>query len=553
MNRITWLPIVLMLCSCAHAPEQVPVAPITLNAKASAGYHYLVYEQFAREGRLDLARENLQISIELDPRPQLFLELASLFWQMNEPENARTCLREAIVRYPEQVQLYRTLATSYLAQSRFKEAAAVLKTFWQTHPESTQVARELAALAIRGQDFASAKDVLQMIPLAQYDPELYILLSQATSGVGQRQKAIDLLRKALEMDEAYIDAWVELAYLYELENDYPSAESAYQRILDLGESSSDVWVRLVRMNLKLNNPDQALELTLNGPGSTEFLLEAGHAFLQDHFYSQARTVFRLVEEREESPPSVLFFYQSLLAFEGEQDLEKALAYLRSIPLDDPLSIQALGFQGHILLQMNRTKKAAEIVETGKARFPDEPSFWLLEISMLEQQKLYDPALQKVEHALGIFPQNGELLYRQAIILELTGRRKEAMESMERLIAQDPDHTDALNFVGYTLAEEGQDLNRALVLIRTAVRNEPDNGYVADSLAWVHFRRGELDLAWKEIQRAVSLVDSDPIIWEHFGDIAVSLGEKPRAKAAYEKALSLEPKDPQSLRQKLQAL
>jgi tetratricopeptide (TPR) repeat protein len=533
--------------------EQAPMPPLQLNSKAAASYHYLLYEQFSREGRLDRARENLQISIDLDPKPQLYLELAGILWQKNEPETTRAVLRQAIERYPEHMLLYRTLATSYLAEGRYKEAAAVLKTFWQTHPGSTQVAKELAALSIRAQDFAVAKDVLQTIPQEQQDSELFILMAQATSGLGQPRKAIELLQRALEMDEGNIEALVELAYLYELEHDFASAESAYQRILDLGESSPDVWIRLIRLNLKMNNAEKGLELALNGPGSTEFLMEAGHAFLQERFYAQARTLFLIVEEREESPPTVLFFYQSLLAFEGEQDLETAMVYLRNIPPLDPLYSQALAFQGHLLLQMNRTAMAEEVAETGKEKFPDNVSFWLLEIAVLEQQKLYDPALQQVVKALDYFPLDLELLYRKGIILELTGRRDEAMETMEGLIARDPDHSDALNFVGYTLAEEGRDLNRALVLIRSAVNNNPENGYVIDSLAWVHFKRGELDLAWKEIQRAVSLVDSDPIIWEHFGDIATSRGEKAQAKAAYEKALSLDPKDSRSIRQKLDAL
>jgi tetratricopeptide (TPR) repeat protein len=550
------LSLALLLVSCAHNQHRpaAPAAPrIPLSERAAASFHYLLYEQHVREGQFEPAVENLQAAIAILPRPQLYVELASLHWQMDEPENARTVLREAIAQYPDELQLYRTLATSYLAESRYKEASEALRSFWLTHPQSTQVARELAALALRAQDYAAAKDVLQKIPLEQYDAETYILLAQATSGIGQREKAISLLTKALELDPASVDALVEMAYLYELENNYPSAESTYQRILEMGESSPDVWVRMIRLNIKLNNPDRALELAMSGPDSTEYLLEAGYAFLQEHFYSHALTLFRMVEEREESPPAVLFFYLSLIAFEGDQDMEKALAYLRSIPAEDPLYKQALSFQGHILLQMKRAKKAAEIADAGKAKFPDDPAFWILHVAILEDQKDYPAARDKVTDALERFPQNKEMLYRRGIILEQMSLRDEAMESMEQLIAIDPGHTDALNYIGYTLAEEGRDLDRALLLVRAAAQNEPDNGYIVDSLAWVHFKRGEIDLAWKEIRRAVQLVDSDPIIWEHFGDIAAKVGEKSKAKAAYEKALSLEPKDPQLIRQKLGAL
>jgi tetratricopeptide (TPR) repeat protein len=555
MNRtLPWLFLALMLCSCAHVAEHHPPAgQRPLSTRASAGFHYLLYEQFAREGRLNLARESLRTAIELDPSPQLYLELASLFWQMNDPETARTVLGEGIAMFPERVQLHRTLATSYLAEGRFREAAAILRTYFMSHPESADVAKELAALSIHAQDYSTAKDVLEVIPQSEYDPDLFLLKAQALAGLGHRKKAIALLDKTLEMDADNIEALVELAYLYELESDYPAAEAAYQRIMDLGEGSPEVWLRLIRLSLKLNNPDRAMELTIAAPGSLDFLLEAGYAFLQERFYAQAQAVFHLVEEREGSPPTVFYFYRSLLAFEWEKDFEKALVYMRSIPDHDPLYRQSLAFQGHILLQLNKSGRAAEMVETGKSLFPNEPSFWLLDIAILEQQKLYEPALLKVEEALVHFPTNKELLYRQGIIMELSGRREEALVIMERLITQDPTHSDALNFVGYTLAEEGRDLNRALILVRTALQNDPDNGYIVDSLAWVHFQRGELELAWKEIQRATALIDYDPILWEHYGDIARSIGETENARSAYERALSLDPKDPQAIRKKLDGL
>jgi hypothetical protein len=48
------------------------------------------------------------------------------------------------------------------------------------------------------------------------------------------------------------------------------------------------------------------------------------------------------------------------------------------------------------------------------------------------------------------------------------------------------------------------LKRAEVLIQNALKVEPDNGYFADSLAWVYFKQNKHKLAWQEIKRAVRL-------------------------------------------------
>ena len=94
-----------------------------------------------------------------------------------------------------------------------------------------------------------------------------------------------------------------------------------------------------------------------------------------------------------------------------------------------------------------------------------------------------------------------------------------MRVMERILTLEPGNPDALNFVGYALAEDGRDLDRALELISKALATNPESPYYIDSLAWVLFKRGEFKKAWTEIQRAVSKPSEDPAIWEHYGDIA----------------------------------
>ena len=58
--------------------------------------------------------------------------------------------------------------------------------------------------------------------------------------------------------------------------------------------------------------------------------------------------------------------------------------------------------------------------------------------------------------------------------------------------------------GYSLAEQGKDLDRAVLLLEAALKQAPDHAYILDSLAWAHFRRGENAEAWELVRRATSL-------------------------------------------------
>jgi tetratricopeptide (TPR) repeat protein len=147
----------------------------------------------------------------------------------------------------------------------------------------------------------------------------------------------------------------------------------------------------------------------------------------------------------------------------------------------------------------------------------------------------------------------EILYRLGVNLERRRRTPESLKVMEQIIALDPEHADALNFVGYSLAEEKRDLPRALGLIEKAVAIEPDNPYFLDSLAWVYHRMGQNDKAWDIIRQVVTHPVGDPVIWEHYGDIAAALGKKHEAVEGYKKALSANPGNADDIRRRKDAL
>ncbi len=131
--------------------------------------------------------------------------------------------------------------------------------------------------------------------------------------------------------------------------------------------------------------------------------------------------------------------------------------------------------------------------------------------------------------------------------EQEGNLDQTLKYMEQIISGFPDHADALNFIGYILADRNEQLDRAMVLISRANRLEPDNGYILDSLAWVNYRMGNFEEAWEIIKRAISLRPKQPELWDHYGDIAAALGKKKSAAKGYRKALELKPENAEQIR------
>ncbi len=131
----------------------------------------------------------------------------------------------------------------------------------------------------------------------------------------------------------------------------------------------------------------------------------------------------------------------------------------------------------------------------------------------------------------------------------------AEEQLRLIIQEHPDEATAHNDLGYTWADQGKNLDEAERLIRRALEldkknrttgthadadSDRDNAAYVDSLGWVLFRRGKLDEAKAELEKAVKLPDGedDPTVWDHLGDVYYRLNESQKAKAAWEKAVEL---------------
>lgn len=112
--------------------------------------------------------------------------------------------------------------------------------------------------------------------------------------------------------------------------------------------------------------------------------------------------------------------------------------------------------------------------------------------------------------------------------------------MEKILQLKPDDASALNFMGYTLAQEGKDIQKAEELVRKALEIKPDDGYILDSLAWVLHKKGLDDEALEYLQKASAKVKGDPIVAEHLGDLLLLKGRKAEAAAAYKKSLEMNP-------------
>jgi tetratricopeptide (TPR) repeat protein len=135
-----------------------------------------------------------------------------------------------------------------------------------------------------------------------------------------------------------------------------------------------------------------------------------------------------------------------------------------------------------------------------------------------------------------------LFYTRGISDERAGNWEAAEADFRKALELEPDQPLVLNYLGYSLVEQRRDLDEALGMIEKAVRSQPDDGYITDSLGWVLYRLGRYDEAVQPMLRAVELTPDDPVINDHLGDVLWKVGRKREAEFQWRRALSFGPAD-----------
>jgi len=163
------------------------------------------------------------------------------------------------------------------------------------------------------------------------------------------------------------------------------------------------------------------------------------------------------------------------------------------------------------------------------------------------QELAEPAARLTAEAEQILaasvrahPETGAVLYALGSAQDRAGMRQKALSTMRKVLAVQPQHAGALNYIGYTLTERGKtaDLREAEDLLARAVELRPDDGAIADSYGFCLLKLGRASEALAELRRADRLTPRDPVILSHLGDALLAAGKKEEALSAFRRALAL---------------
>jgi len=150
--------------------------------------------------------------------------------------------------------------------------------------------------------------------------------------------------------------------------------------------------------------------------------------------------------------------------------------------------------------------------------------------------------------------NWLIYYFRGICFERAKKWERAEEDLKTALKLYPDQPHVLNYLGYSWVDQGVHLDEGMRMIRRAVEQRPDDGYIVDSLGWAYYRLGNFDEAVRHLERAVELKPDDPTINDHLGDAYWKTGRVLEANFQWSHARDLkpEPEELVKIKQKLES-
>lgn len=490
----------LMLSRKAQAADVESPYPIILEA-----------EILLKSGQIQdaLATVDRAIKVAPDYRPPYLLG-GGIRTSLGQPKEAVIYLRHAVRLEPGKEDAVLSLVTALMQLFEYEESVTVLKSLVKEKPESA---------------------------VGNY------YLGKVYSQMKLYREATGYYQRALVLRPDFIQASIDMAITYEALGDYDQAINTYKAVLEDAENRAPLIQHLIQLFIQNRRYEDALvylkKLQEMGLATLETNRKTGLIYLELERYDEAIKIFAEMLVTDPEAHQIRLYLAD--AYEGKGDLTRAADEFRKIPATASVYPDAVGHLAFIYKEQGKGAEAISLLKQTIEANPDKLELYLSLATLDDALGYSEQALKLLLDVDARFSGDARFQFRIGMLYDKLGKRPQSIERMKKAVELNPKDAQAHNFLGYTYAEMGINLNEALTHIKRALEIRPDDGFFIDSLGWVYYQMKRYDDAVRYLSRAAELITDDPTVLEHLGDAYHALKENRQALKYYKKARTLEPK------------
>ena len=513
-------------------------------------YSILVGEMAARERDYGLAFTQYLRAARLSGDPRLAELAARSAVSLDDPEAGRRATALWIALAPDALKA-RQLAAYVAVRSGDRDTALLqLRRVVELSDDPGEGYMAAAQLVTSTEDPKERLALMQALVGEEVDDaDAQLALATLAAAADEVDLAFDSARRAAELRPGWSRPPLLIGRLLIDLGRFDEARAEMESSLKTMTLQEAQQLRLVyaRLLLDADAQDEALAmfdavLELE-PDQTEALFAAAVLHLQRKDLTEAREYLTRLQSLGKRRNDAAFLLGQLEDEAGDPD--QALDWYQQVrgrnAADAQLRIAA------IYAAQGKMKQAREILQRLRDQSPeDQPMLFMIEAELLRDQDLDGEALDVYSAALERYPDSGDLLYARALHAVELGQVDVLERDLRHLLISDPDNADALNALGYTLADRTDRLAEAYSFIERALQLRPDEPAILDSMGWVLYRLGKAEQAEPYLRRALEMT-FDAEIAAHLGEVLWAMGRRDDARSVWEKAMDEDPKHEYLLR------
>lgn len=533
--------------------DQGPVA----RPEAPADYDVLVGSMEALEGRTVEAREAFARAAAKDPESAyLQRSLGNLSAQLDDLDGALVYAERAVELAPDDPEARIFLGRLHRIRRDVEGAEAAL-VGPDGHPVSAEAALLLYQVYLESGRLQEALQVAQ--DLVATDPDGlggHMALATVYDRLGRPADAERALRQALKYHPGRFVLYSRLARMRRAAGDREGEVAIYREVLESHPRHYGTMVSLGEALIATDRLDEAIdiyvELLRHYPEDQQSIRRLSSLEFASGRAEQAAE--RLERALERHPTQWELAYALGQVWRGTGDDTAAMKAFEKIPPEHPTYADSRLQIAEILESQDNFAAALVEVERVRAIKPSR-ALDFHTAALRWRAGDFDSGVALLDDMLAENPGDDEVLYQLGVLHGMAKQVDEAVRYMQLTLEKNPENAHALNYIGYTWAERGENLDDAEAMILQALELRPDDGYITDSLGWVYYMRARpligagrkadgmamLERAKKQLSLAAELTGGDPVVSEHLGDVYLLMDEKGRALEFYEEALLLKPR------------
>ncbi len=471
------------LVASGQAEKAVPILERVVSQTGPSGEPIVMLADAHRAlGQLDRAVSVLEQAAAANPR--YYMALGDLFERQRKFEDAAGAFDKGIKGMPTPGR-----------ELRLRRVAALLSI-----PEGGGADRAVTALT-------------EVLASAPKDVTALSMLAQAYQRQGDTAKAVGAAEQALTAEPWHLPSMLVLTSIYRERYDFAAIDAL------LGRLESD---------------------GLAGRGgaagdSVRLLAELGGARLQRGDSAGAVRAF----ERAQAlvPESAGVAAALAQAHVQARQYDQAIGVAKTARERAPLDVGLIRIEAIAGVHAGRAGAAVAVAEAALAPFLRTPEAAFAMADVYQEAKRHEPAIALLGALAAAEPDDDALAFRLASAFEGAGRVADAERTFRAIVARDPLDANALNYLGYMLANRGLRLTEALAFIDRALAVEPGNPAFLDSRGWALLKLGRATDAEAPLRTAADALRGSSVIQSHYADVLAALGKRGDAADRLELALA----------------